>query len=73
MISEFENLSLSGNNTATNHADPFTHTGNLAIFKWIPYFLTSMIYSVRQCNLFYSRVFAIIVLVLLMYSFRADT
>ncbi|KPJ12791.1 hypothetical protein RR48_10421 [Papilio machaon] len=26
MISEFENLSLGGNNTASNHADPFTHT-----------------------------------------------
>ncbi|CAH2106281.1 unnamed protein product [Euphydryas editha] len=26
MISEFENLSLGGNNAASNHADPFTHT-----------------------------------------------
>ncbi|CAG5050210.1 unnamed protein product [Parnassius apollo] len=25
MISEFENLSLGGNNAASNHADPFTH------------------------------------------------
>lgn len=30
MISEFENLSLGGNNTASNHADPFNHTGNQA-------------------------------------------
>lgn len=29
MISEFENLSLGGNNAASNHGDPFTHTGNL--------------------------------------------
>lgn len=28
MLSEFENLSLGGNNAATNHGDPFTHTGN---------------------------------------------
>ncbi|CAH3910411.1 unnamed protein product [Pieris brassicae] len=26
MISEFENLSLGGNNAASSHADPFTHT-----------------------------------------------
>lgn len=29
MISEFENLSLGGNNAASNHGDPFTHAGNL--------------------------------------------
>lgn len=28
MLSEFENLSLGGNNAASSHADPFTHTGN---------------------------------------------
>ncbi|CAG9786092.1 unnamed protein product [Diatraea saccharalis] len=26
MISDFENLSLSGNNPANNHGDPFSHT-----------------------------------------------
>ncbi|XP_026317640.1 cytohesin-1-like, partial [Hyposmocoma kahamanoa] len=26
MISEFENLSLGGNNAASNHGDPFSHT-----------------------------------------------
>lgn len=31
MISEFENLSLGGSNAATNHADPFTHTGNSSL------------------------------------------
>lgn len=29
MISEFENLSLGGNNAASNHGDPFTHTGKI--------------------------------------------
>lgn len=29
MISDFENLSLGGNNTASNHGDPFTHTGKI--------------------------------------------
>lgn len=29
MLSEFENLSLAGSNTASNHGDPFTHTGNI--------------------------------------------
>lgn len=28
MISEFENLSLGGNNAASHHGDPFSHTGN---------------------------------------------
>lgn len=28
MLSEFENLSLGGNNAASNHGDPFTHTGS---------------------------------------------
>lgn len=27
MISDFENLSLSGSNGPNNHTDPFTHTG----------------------------------------------
>lgn len=67
MISEFENLSLGGNNTATNHADPFTHTGKLAIIKSICYFLTSMFYTVRQGNLFQSHVCAIIIIILLCF------
>lgn len=34
MISEFENLSLGGNNATNNHGDPFTHTGKyFLIFK----------------------------------------
>lgn len=27
MISDFENLSLGGNNATSNHGDPFTHAG----------------------------------------------
>lgn len=41
MISEFENLSLGGNNAASNHGDPFTHTGIVLLYLYVSCILTS--------------------------------